>query len=293
MTTAATSQHQQSDVLTIALFVAAIAHAIVLLGVSFQPVLEEMYTAPALEVILVQKTAAAEEDPDEASYLAQSSQDGGGQTDENTRPSSPFASDIDSDADGLASAPVQASAPAPAENSAEEIITAVFSDKQVATEITTEVTDKIDAPADTVLIEQDLEIAKLAAEINRQQEEFAKRPKKKHINARTKEAASAEYMHQWVEQVERVGNLNYPDAARRNELTGALILVVGIYKNGEIESVVVDESSGHALLDDAAVRIVELAGPFEPMTGRLAEETDILYIVRTWEFQSSNSVISY
>lgn len=290
----ASSEHRQTDILTIALFVAAVVHAIVLLGVSFRPALEQMRTPPTLEVILVQKAAIEDdEEPEEASYLAQSSQDGGGNTDENTRPSSPFASDIVSDSDGLASAPVLASAPTPSQESAEEIITAVFSDTVVATEITTKVTDEIDAPEGTVFIEQNLEIAKLAAEINRQQEEFAKRPKKKHINARTKEAASAEYMYKWVEQVERVGNLNYPDAARRNELTGALILIVGIFKNGEIESVSVDESSGHTVLDDAAVRIVELAGPFEPMTGRLAEETDILYIVRTWEFQSSNSVISY
>jgi protein TonB len=288
------SEHKQTDILTIALFVAAVVHAIVLLGVSFRPVLDEMRTAPTLEVILVQKKAIVdEEEPKDANYLAQSSQDGGGNTDENTRPSSPFASDIDSDSDGLASTPVIASAPAPSVKSTEEIITAVFSDTLIATEITTEATDEIDAPAGTIFIEQNLEIAKLAAEIDRQQEEFAKRPKKKHINARTKEVASAEYMYSWVEQVERVGNLNYPDAARRNELTGALILIVGIYKNGAIESVTVDESSGHTLLDDAAVRIVELAGPFEPMTGRLAEETDILYIVRTWEFQSSNSVISY
>lgn len=288
------SEHKQTDILTIALFVAAVVHAIVLLGVSFRPVLDEMRTPPTLEVILVQKKAIVdEEEPEDANYLAQSSQDGGGNTDENTRPSSPFASDVDSDADGLASAPVMASAPAPSVKSTEEIITAVFSDTVIATEITTEVTDEIDAPAGSIFIEQNLEIAKLAAEIDRQQEEFAKRPKKRHINARTKEVTSAEYMYNWVEQVERVGNLNYPDAARRNELTGALILIVGIYKNGEIESVTVDESSGHTLLDDAAVRIVELAGPFEPMTGLLAEETDILYIVRTWEFQSSNSVISY
>ena len=294
MTTAApNSESRTTDKLTIALFFAAVVHAIVLLGVSFRPVLEEMRTPPALEVILVQKAAVAEEDePEEADYLAQTTQDGGGETEDNARPSSPFASEIDSDANGLASAPVLASAPAPSEKSAEDIITSTFSDAIIATEITTEATDEIDAPAGTILVEQNLEIAKLAAEIDRQQEEFAKRPKKKHINARTKETASAEYMYQWVEQVERVGNLNYPDAARRNKMTGSLILIVGIYKNGDIESVTVDESSGHKLLDDAAVRIVEMAAPFAAMTGSLAEETDILYIVRTWEFESS-SVRSY
>lgn len=283
---------RQPDVLAIALFAAAALHAIVLLGVSFKPFLEELRTPPSLEVILVQNASDAEE-PEEADYLAQASQDGGGETEENTRPSSPFASEIESNIDGVAAAPVEASAPAPTQDSAEEIVTAVFATTLVETQVTSEATDEIDAPSSKFLVEQSLAIANLTAEIDRQQEEFAKRPKKKHVNARTKEAASAEYMYRWVEQVERVGNLNYPDAARRNKLTGALILVVGIYKNGEIESVTVDESSGHKVLDDSAVRIVELAAPFEPMAGKLAEETDILYIVRTWEFQSSNSVISY
>lgn len=284
-------QHRQTDVITIALFVAAAVHAIVLLAVSFRPFLDEMRTPPALEVILVQQSDS--EKPDEAAYLAQFSQDGGGETDENTRPSSPFSSDLDVDADGIAPTPILASAPAPSSESAEDVITAVFAEDEVETEQTTEASDAVDAPAGSVLVDQNVDIAKLAAEIDRQQEEFAKRPKKKHINARTTETASADYMFHWVEQVERVGNLNYPDDARRAKLTGALILIVGIYKNGEIESITIDESSGHTLLDDAAVRIVELAAPFEPMSGTLAEETDILYIVRTWEFQSSNSVVSY
>ncbi|MFK8075017.1 MAG: energy transducer TonB [Granulosicoccus sp.] len=287
-----TKSDRQPDVLSIALFAAAALHAIVLLGISFKPFLEELRTPPSLEVVLVQKASDAEE-PEEADYLAQASQDGGGETDQNTRPSSPFASEFETEIDGIAATPVEASAPAPSEDAAEEIVTAVFANTLVETQLSSEATDEIDAPSSKFLVEQSLAIANLTAEIDRQQEEFAKRPKKKHINARTKEAASAEYMHQWVEQVERVGNLNYPDAARRNKLTGALILIVGIYKNGEIESITVDESSGHKLLDDSAVRIVELAAPFEPMTGKLAGETDILYIIRTWEFQSSNSVISY
>lgn len=278
------------DVLTTALFVAAAVHAIFLLGVNFQPFLEEMRTPPALEVILVERSN--DEKPDEASYLAQFSQDGGGDTENNSRPSSPFVSPLDIDSDGLASTPVLKSAPKLSEQSAEDVVTAVFSDNSVKTERTEDSNEKIDANEDSVVVEQNMDIAKLVAEIERQQEEFAKRPKKKHINARTTETAAASYMHKWVKQVERVGNLNYPDAARRDKLAGALILIVGIYKNGNIESVTVDESSGHKLLDDAAVRIVELAAPFDAMSGKLAEETDILYIVRTWEFESS-SVRSY
>ncbi|MBX2885488.1 MAG: TonB family protein [Granulosicoccus sp.] len=282
---------KQPDVLSVALFIAAVTHAIVILGISFQPFLDEMRTPPALEVILVQKSD--NEAPDDASFLAQSSQDGGGESDESTRPSSPFSSALNVDNDGVAPTPILAGAPEPSTESAEEVITATFADDQVSVDQNTEVTEASDAPQNTVQVEQNVEIAKLAAEIERQQEQFAKRPRKKHVNARTRETASAEYMYRWVERVERVGNLNYPDIARRDKLYGALILIVGIFKNGEIESITVDESSGHKLLDDAAVRIVQMAAPFEAMTGQLAEETDILYIVRTWEFNSSNSVTSY
>ena len=277
--------------LSIALFVAAAVHAIVLLGVNFRPFLDETRTPPALEVILVEK--ADNEKPDEAAYLAQSSQDGGGETDDSTRPSAPFVSQLDIEADGLARAPILASSPQLSLQSADDVVTAVFADITIKSKETTETSEQNNAPDEAIFIEQNMDIARLAAEIDRQQEEFAKRPRKKHVNARTTESTSAEYMFHWVEQVERVGNLNYPDTARREKLTGALILVVGIYKNGTIESITVDESSGHKLLDDAAVRIVEMAAPFEPMSGALAEQTDILYIVRTWEFQSSNSVISY
>ena len=291
MSVADTPKLKQPDLLSIALFLAAAVHAIVILGVSFRPLLSEMRTPPALEVILVQQSD--NEAPDDAAYLAQSSQDGGGETDENTRPSSPFSSSLDVDNDGVAPTPILASAPKPSQESAEEVITATFANEEVQVDTNAEVTEENDAPQGTILVEQNVDIAKLAAEIERQQEQFAKRPKKKHVNARTRETASAEYMYRWVERVERTGNLNYPDDARREGLFGALILIVGIYKNGEIESITIDESSGHTLLDDAAVRIVEMAAPFEPMTGKLAEETDILYIVRTWEFNSSNSVVSY
>lgn len=285
------SHDQQSDILSITLFIAAAVHALVILGIQFEPFLDNMHTPPAIEVLLVQESNS-EEPIEDAAYLAQSNQDGGGETDENTRPSSPFTSALDVDATGLAPTPLVASAPKPTEAASEEVITALNSETETAVEDSTETVDKAEQPESPFLIEQNVDIAKLAAEIDRQQQEFAKRPKKKFLNARTRESASAEYMYKWVESVERVGNLNYPDDARRQKLSGELILIVGIHKNGELESITVDESSGHALLDDSAVRIVQMAAPFEPMTGKLAEETDILYIVRTWEFTADNSVNS-
>lgn len=291
-TLAPLTEQPRSYLLPATLLVAACLHAVFILGVSFTPFLEDLRTPPALEVILVQKNDS--EKPAEADYLAQSAQDGGGQSDDSARPASPFSSEQVFDNDGVAPVPLAASSPEERDTAEESVLTSVFSDKEVAVEDEQSPEESSDNPRrDTFIVQQNLDIARLSAEIDRQQQEFAKRPKKKWLTARTHEASSAEYMYRWVEKVERVGNLNYPDQARRQQLTGALVLVVGIYKNGQIESVVVDESSGHRVLDDAARRIVELSGPFEPLSGKLARETDILYIVRTWEFQSSNSVISY
>ena len=288
---ALTTEPQRFDLLTVTLFVAAALHAVFILGVSFSPFLAATRSPPALEVVLVQPNENAKA-PDEAAYLAQTSQEGGGDTDENTRPTSPFSGPVEN-ADGIAQTPLLATAPEQNESTADEVITAVFSDTEVDTDETNEDTAESQAPDGAVLVEQNLEIARLTAEIDKSQERRAKRPKKQWANASTTETTSADYMFKWIERVERIGNLNYPDAARREGLTGSLILVVGIYKTGQIESVKIEKSSGHAVLDDAAVRIVRDAAPFDPMSGQLAQETDILYIVRTWEFQSGNSVISY
>lgn len=286
-----TDATSEPDKLGIMLFLAAAFHGIIILGVSFQPFLREFSTPPALEVILVENKT--NDRPEEADYLAADSQDGGGESDDNARPTSPFVSNQDLGTDGLASTRMEAAAPKPVEQKAEAVLTNVFSRETINSEVTkTELTPNI-PKINPLLIEQNLEIAKLSAEINAQVEKFAKRPKKKFLNARTVESSAAEYMYNWVEKVERMGNLNYPDSARRESLYGALVLVVGIFKNGSIESISVDESSGHKVLDDAAMRIVRLAAPFAPLTGSLGEETDILYIIRTWEFQSGNSITSY
>ncbi len=281
----------KNDALTVTLFIAAALHALLILGLGFVSFSTAISAPPSLEVILVQERDSVA--PEEADYIAQVSQDGGGETDENTRPSSPFTSERDFDTNGVAPVPVVKSAPEVAESSSEDVLTAVFSDTETAAQTDAEENLTDTTRVDRVVIEENLDIAKLAAEIDRQQEEFAKRPKKKFINARTQEAASAEYMKYWIEKVERVGNLNYPDAARRNSLTGALILTVGIMKNGDIESISIDESSAQRVLDDSAKRIVELSAPFEPLQGELAEQADIIYITRTWEFRGDDSVTTY
>jgi len=143
-------------------------------------------------------------------------------------------------------------------------------------------------PDAMTLMANSLNIAARSAQVRRRMQEYADRPRKKFISANTKEYKYASYMEAWRSKVERVGNLNYPDAARKNKLSGSLILDVALNKDGSIHQITVRRSSGHKVLDDAAIRIVELASPYSPFPDHIREETDILHITRTWQFLNSN-----
>jgi periplasmic protein TonB len=89
-------------------------------------------------------------------------------------------------------------------------------------------------------------------------------------------------MSAWVARIERIGNLNYPDEARRQQLHGQLVLTVALNRDGSIKSIDVIQPSGFKLLDDSAIRIVKLAAPFAPIP--VEEGIDELYVTRTWQF---------
>jgi periplasmic protein TonB len=139
-------------------------------------------------------------------------------------------------------------------------------------------------PSATTLLTNSFKIASLSAEIRRKLEAKAERPRRKFISASTKEYKYAAYMEAWRAKVERVGNLNYPDDARRKNLTGNLILDVALNADGSVNQITIRRSSGSKILDDAAIRIVELSSPFAPFPDHIREETDILHITRTWQF---------
>ena len=139
-------------------------------------------------------------------------------------------------------------------------------------------------PSAAALLTNSFRIASLSAEIRRKMESKAQRPKRKFISASTKEFKYAAYMEAWRSKVERVGNLNYPDEAKRQRLNGSLILDVALNADGSINEIVLRKSSGHKVLDDAAIRIVRLAAPYAPFPENFRGETDILHITRTWRF---------
>jgi len=139
-----------------------------------------------------------------------------------------------------------------------------------------------------ILASRNLELAALTAKIRHGSAALANRPRRKAIGAGTREYTYANYLEAWCRKVERVGNLNYPEEAKRRKLYGSLTLQVALRADGSVERVRVLRSSGFDLLDAAAVRIVELAAPFSPFPPAIRAETDILDITRTWQFLSSN-----
>lgn len=128
-----------------------------------------------------------------------------------------------------------------------------------------------------------LAIARMEAQVSRQQEDYAKRPRRKFVGARAAETRYAMYVESWRQKVERIGNMNYPEQAR-GRIYGSLRLTVAIKSDGSVEYIQVDRPSGHGVLDRAAERIVKLASPFSAFPDNIRRDTDILVITRTWTF---------
>ena len=117
----------------------------------------------------------------------------------------------------------------------------------------------------------------------------------RNLSPRTIEAYAGDLRHlrehlaaRGIDRVERVGNLNYPDAARREGITGKLLLDVALNPDGTVRNITVLRPSGHSLLDEAAIRIVSLAGPYAPFPPEIRKNADVLHITRTWEFSTTN-----
>ncbi|MBK1716149.1 energy transducer TonB [Thiocystis violacea] len=138
--------------------------------------------------------------------------------------------------------------------------------------------------AASILASQGQEIARLTASLEARSSAYAKRVRRKSVSASTREFRYASYLSAWAQKVERIGNVNYPQAAKDQRLYGSLILHVSVRSDGSVERIRVVRSSGVDLLDQAAVQIVELAAPFSPFPADIAAETDVLDIIRTWQF---------
>lgn len=269
-----------SDRLSVTILFSVIAHAVIALGVSFD--YEKMRPRlPSLEVILLQSSSG--EKPDKADFLAQASNSGGGDSDKVKRPSDVVTGPQPQLHDGVAPAPMRNATPRQRDASQPELRSSATTDFTIVPRLASEDSPELPDPSERQTLERQMEMARLANELQKEAEHYAKRPKRKFISANTREYAYANYMKAWVSRVERVGNINYPDEARQRQLRGQLILSVGMNRDGSIKSIDVIKPSGERILDDAAIRIVRLAAPF-PTIPVTEENLDELYVTRTWQF---------
>jgi len=267
------------------LALALIAHGILILGIGFA-VDRPAAVRPTLDIILSQ--SPSEQAPEDADFLAQSNQTGGGEAERPERPRTLQPATMDSLSDGLAPEQILPQAPTPPPESAPSLLTS-SAETAAAPVGEPEVEPEPALPPGPDLVELRLEMARLVAEIDREQALLAKSPKRKFVSASTREFEWAEYVRSWVQRVERIGNLNYPDEARLRNLHGSLVLTVAVRADGSLESIDLVRSSGHPLLDEAAMRTVRLAQPFQPLPAN-NEAVDVLHITRTWQYLAGGTL---
>ena len=285
----------EGDRLGLMLFLATAFHIFFILGVTFD--LEDRDNSDSrqqsLEVMVVHHPKEPPKEDEKADFLAQTSQAGGGDRPEKARPSTRAESFPSQDPEPQPQPPqVIEAAPEP-QQSTQQLATQAEAKHKTPTNVTDPSrTNRPKPTAAQLFASKSEEIAHLTRELERKTIAYAKLPRRKTISASTKEYRYASYLDAWRRKIERIGNLNYPDEARRRGLYGNLILHVAVNKDGSIRQVRIMRSSGHKVLDDAAIRIVRLAAPFSPFPQEIRQETDILDIIRTWQFLSSNQLQS-
>lgn len=274
------------DRLSFTIFVALALHAFVILGVSFKAPKPSM-GSQTMEITLA--THKAQKAPEQADFLAQHNQEASG-TEEKARQitterQAEFADTRVRDVNPIA----QVAAASPNEQKDQEVITTKgesnnktnskknpnLRDEQEKTDGLVEDQSKINT-----------EIASLQAKLDKQRQEYAKRPRIRTLTSvSAKESFDAKYLHEWSEKIERVGKNNYPQEAIRQHISGSLRLSVVINPDGSIYEINILQSSGKRLLDDSARQIVRLSAPFAEFPPEIRKQSDRLQIIRTWRFE--------
>lgn len=281
-----TTSFRSLDSMGVALFIALVLHAFIILSVSFD-VNRETPPQPelTLDITLVHNQSKPEK-PKEAQFLAQKDNQGGGEEVVKKRTTSPLGSPDAITQNQPKPQKRQSAAAKPQVKVERKVVTSKKSKPKVQPKI-----DKRPAPQPKkisiaeLMANTQVEIDRLTAELDARAQNAASKDRRKAVSADTREFKYADYMDTWRRKVERIGNLNYPDEARRNKLFGNLLMHVSVRADGTVEKIRIAKSSGYRVLDDAAVRIVRLASPYAPFPPEIRKEVDVLDIIRTWKFE--------
>lgn len=315
-----------TDRLIFTLLFSVILHLSIVLGVSFgvssPPTNQPLNN---LEITLVkQQTELA---PEQADFLAQANNEGGGETQEKSPEPSPEEAIPETEAvesppplpKPTPNIPVSEPVPTPVEpeqieappivkevkpksnpipkaivqKEAERIVQQALEQAEQPSQVEpTVVPEKPKLSARDLKLPNLNEIAQLDRQFTASTQALSKRPKKRRISAATKEYSAAAYMKAWEMKVERLGNFNYPQEAKRQNINGSLMLTVDINPDGSVPpaGIVISRSSGHKILDDAAIRIVRLGAPYAAIPENVLRDSDMLTIIRTWKFETNQGL---
>jgi protein TonB len=274
------------------IFLSACLHIMLIAGVGFS-YLEESASAPAIEITLAQYRS--ETAPDQADFIAQENQTGSGTLDTAAAPSTPFEAPFHDEVIQQVDPVPQAPAPNRLTEPSDLAILSATDADQALERPTEEESPETDAPLSEQATPEELSlaIASLQAQLDMQQQAYAKRPRTYTISsASTQKRHDALYLDSWRKRIEAVGNLNYPEQARAQQIYGSLRMLVALRPNGSVQEIRILQSSGHRVLDEAAIDIVRLAAPFDPFPPEMRTDVDILEIIRTWRFHQGNSFSS-
>lgn len=285
------SGRRPADRLGLTLFVATLLH-LAILGINFS-LNRPSELSKSMEITL--STFKSEKAPEKADYLAQDNQEGSGTLEHKAAPKTteqaPFQdSKVNKVTPQAAPEPVR---PKEASATKTALTTLQPQPQKASTRLKEEPQPETQAAPVFDTMQLSTEIASLEAQLAQEQQLYAKRPKVHRLNAAsTMRDKGAWYKDEWRKKVERIGNLNYPEEARRQRMYGSLRLLVSINRDGTLHEVHILEPSGQTVLDQAALRIVRLAAPFAPFTGDLAD-VDRLEIIRTWRFERGDHLSSH
>jgi protein TonB len=243
---------------------------------------------PPLEVTLV--NAKSETKPSKAELLAQAHLDGGGNTTEKRRAKTPLpVPPKETPAKDLS---VDAAAPQAPQESKTELLTTLRPGAAATVPPPLDANERTDTPTANEMMQKTLEAMRLEAQLAKEMDAYQKLPKRRFIGANAEEYRFARYVEDWRLKVERIGNLNYPEAARQMRLYGSLVLAVSIRSDGSLENVEIRKSSGQRILDAAAIKIVQMSAPFGAFPADIRRDTDILTVARTWTFTKGDELTS-
>ncbi len=281
----------QSSHLFVALIIAAMIHGLLIFGVNFGGLStpDPKRPIPRMEVTLV--NSHSDTVPDHVDFLAQANQEGGGNVQESVRPETQSLPLIPLEAiQSAPPTPPQMASTKEAGRLRETLLTQTSGKHSIKSNLNTE-NESTNEPLEvaTLLIPPS-DLTTPDVELGEQNKHHAKIPRRKFISPATKEYKYANYMESWRKKVEKTGNLNFPPEVKRRNLFGSLILDIAINSDGSIRSFNIARSSGHKILDDAALKIVYLAAPFAPLPPDILKETDVLHITRTWTFLDGDTL---